>query len=217
MSATWTCICGKSFNDYGAVAGDVLRCPECRYVVGEAVPSRYDERAAMEAEAAERIVLASPEVAVQATDPLVTRATSLAIDETAEPDIRIKSIERPYVMWVLPSFVAIFFLALGIGFFSVGQQGPGQKDAALWQIHGPLTQACQAFRQKHGEFPETLDKLLERDQFGQIYLDKPDALIDPWGKHYQYDPKGPRNDGEKPDIWTVHADGTVIGNWPKQR
>lgn len=213
MSATWTCICGKSFNDYGAVAGDVLRCPECRYVVGEAVPTRYDETTAIAAEPVERVVLASPEVAVQAADPLAKAAVSVALDQPADVDIRVKSNQSQIGFWVtfaicivLPIFFTLFFAQMPLV--------SGQQDAAFAQINGPLTQACKAYHVRHGEFPETLDKLLERDQFGLIYLEMPDALIDPWGKRYQYDPKGPRNNGEKPDIWTVLANGTVIGNWP---
>ena len=38
---------------------------------------------------------------------------------------------------------------------------------------------------------------------------------DPWKKPYQYDPSGPRNNGRRPDIWTVAPDGLEIGNWPK--
>lgn len=215
MSATWTCICGYTFTDYGAVAGDVIHCPTCGYLVGEAMPTRYDEMTAIEAEPVERVVLASPEVAVQAADPLAKAAVSVALDQPADVDIRIKSNSSPFPLWL--KIVGCLLLPIVLVLYCVQTPGQvsGQRDAAFAQINGPLTQACTAYHVRHGEFPETLDKLLERDQFGQIYLEKPDALIDPWGKRYQFDPKGPRNNGEKPDIWTVHADGTVIGNWPK--
>ena len=57
--------------------------------------------------------------------------------------------------------------------------------------------------------------MLVKDARGGPYLDNPDALIDPWGNTYQYDPVGPRNNGVRPDTWTVNPrDGTLIGNWP---
>jgi hypothetical protein len=46
-------------------------------------------------------------------------------------------------------------------------------------------------------------------------LDDPTALIDPWGKSFQYDPSGPKNQGLAPDIWTEAPDGSVIANWSK--
>jgi hypothetical protein len=41
-------------------------------------------------------------------------------------------------------------------------------------------------------------------------------LLNPWGKEYEYDPKGSRNDGKRPDIWATAPDKTEIGNWPKK-
>src|SRR5262245_25938037 len=109
--------------------------------------------------------------------------------------------------------VAIIVALAGIGgFFIMGQLVGGQKDAAYAQVNGPLTQACQAYFIKNQQWPQSLEILLQKDAHNAIYLDKPDAIMDPWGKKYQYDPNGPQNQGLKPDIWTVHADGTMIGN-----
>jgi hypothetical protein len=47
-------------------------------------------------------------------------------------------------------------------------------------------------------------------------INSADALIDPWGRPYNYDPNGPRNNGNKPDIWAVAPDGALIGNWPNR-
>jgi hypothetical protein len=62
-----------------------------------------------------------------------------------------------------------------------------------------------------------LSDLLVKDQFGGPYLENADAIIDPWGQPYQYNPQGTNNNGTKPDIWTVapNGDGKQIGNWPK--
>jgi hypothetical protein len=47
--------------------------------------------------------------------------------------------------------------------------------------------------------------------------DKPalaaDVLLDPWKQPLQYDARGPKNKGKKPDIWTVTPDKRIIGNW----
>jgi hypothetical protein len=43
------------------------------------------------------------------------------------------------------------------------------------------------------------------------------TITDPWGKKFQYDPKGPKNQGKKPDIWTETPDKKIIGNWPEEK
>jgi Type II secretion system (T2SS), protein G len=70
-----------------------------------------------------------------------------------------------------------------------------------------------------GEFPKEIDALTKDTLAG---LKKPlleaNDLIDPWGRKYQYDPVGKRNDGRYPDIWSLgplyEDDKNVkIGNW----
>jgi hypothetical protein len=81
-----------------------------------------------------------------------------------------------------------------------------------------LSRACQKYKEKLGEFPDKLEALLERKGGHGPFVENRDWFLDPWQVPYQYDPKGPRNDGNRPDIWTVDpANGTLIGNWPKQR
>jgi hypothetical protein len=74
-----------------------------------------------------------------------------------------------------------------------------------------LETAVICYRLKFGKNPAKLDDLGNPPD-GSPYVD-PGALNDPWGQPYQYDPAGPRNQGEKPDIWTTGSDGKLIGNW----
>src|SRR5215831_7551625 len=100
--------------------------------------------------------------------------------------------------------VAIIVALAGIGgFFLLGQLGGAQEDIASAQVTGALTQACQAYKVKRFEYPATLQLLLQRDAIGGPYLESSDALLDPWGHPYQYDASGPKNNGMKPDIWTI--------------
>jgi len=114
--------------------------------------------------------------------------------------------------------VAIIVALAGIGgFFLLGQLQSGQKDAARTQAKGPLSNACQAYSIKHSQFPESLQMLTQKDENGILYLENEDALKDPWGKLFQYDKTGAKNNGTRPDIYTTAPDGEVIGNWPKGR
>lgn len=116
--------------------------------------------------------------------------------------------------------VAIIVALAGIGgFFLLGQLGEAKKDVASTQIRGPLTQAVQAYNLKHGQFPDTLEMLLDPSVRGGPYLESKDAIIDPWGKQYIYEKSGTKNKGLKPDIYSIPpgADGERdwIGNWSK--
>lgn len=111
--------------------------------------------------------------------------------------------------------VAIIVALAGIGgFFLIGALTGGQKDIAATQVKA-LTQACEMYEIKHNSRPPNLRQLLVKDELGGPYLKSADALRDPWGKEYQYDATGTKNNGLSPDIWTVANDQTIIGNWPK--
>jgi general secretion pathway protein G len=117
--------------------------------------------------------------------------------------------------------VAIIVALAGIGgFFLLGQLGDAQADLAQAQVSGALTSACQAYKIKHNEYPQNLQILLQKDALGGPYLESQDAIMDPWGHQYQYDPAGQKNNGMKPDIWTVVPNSNpqkMVGNWPKPR
>ncbi len=90
---------------------------------------------------------------------------------------------------------------------------PEEKiNAAKDQLNG-LTAATQTFKLKNGEYPKTLNELVESKP---PFLQGKNAIIDPWKQAYQYDPEGPKNDGARPDIWTITPDKELIGNWPKE-
>src|SRR5207248_1238131 len=78
-----------------------------------------------------------------------------------------------------------------------------------------LSKACQMYQLKFGEWPPSLDALLQPPDGSRPYLESPDAILDSWRQPYQYDASGGRNNGLKPDIWTVNkTNGQTIGNWP---
>jgi hypothetical protein len=133
------------------------------------------------------------------------------------------------VVWLIVGLIVIcsfFACCLGvagwIGWTVLHKETlQSQEDIAESQIRGSLTHACEAYRIKHGgEFPQILAQLTQRDALGGPYLESPDALTDPWGHPYQYDASGPKNNGTKPDIWTVVPNSNPqkkVGNWPKQK
>jgi hypothetical protein len=83
-------------------------------------------------------------------------------------------------------------------------------DSLLTQLSIVETAVLQ-FKVKNGDYPKELRILAD----GDPPLLEPSQLIDPWGKAYQYDRKGPNHNGSEPDVWTVKPDGKVVGNWTK--
>ena len=209
MSATWTCNCGTIFPESRA-DGDRIRCSECGFVVEDSVALQTG----VQVEPPPRTVLACPKVAVQTTAPSVK---CLPVTELAT-DVDIRSfVWDPCILLGSLLIVSIVsgFLIYGLCRLDVMDCGYSLSDAAAAQIRGPLTQACEAYRHKHGKYPDHLGVLLDPDEHGIVYIDRREGLIDPWRRPYQYDPKGPMNEGRRPDIWTVTPDGKVIGNWSK--
>jgi general secretion pathway protein G len=80
-----------------------------------------------------------------------------------------------------------------------------------------LTKACQSYKIKYQDYPASLQELVNPPEGGKPYLTSADALNDPWGKPYQYNPSGDNNRGLAPDIWTVNPDGEQIANWDTVR
>lgn len=110
--------------------------------------------------------------------------------------------------------VAIIVALAGLGgYFLLGQFGQSQKDIARAQVKGDLTKAVKSYWLKNNQqWPPSLDALLTKEGSGP-FLEDVQAIVDPWGKRYQYDPSGGRNGGMRPDIWTMAPDGEEIGNW----
>ncbi len=76
-----------------------------------------------------------------------------------------------------------------------------------------LADQCQQFMVKNDRYPESLNELLSPPDGGRPYVE-PDALNDPWGTPFQYNPAGPNNNGLKPDVYTINpTTGQTIGNW----
>jgi len=79
-----------------------------------------------------------------------------------------------------------------------------------------LSDAVDTYYVKFGEYPPSLDALLQPDSdTGKAILENAEALKTPWGKSvYAYDATGPHNRNGKPDIWAQAPNGRLIGNWP---
>ena len=76
-----------------------------------------------------------------------------------------------------------------------------------------LEQQATAYKIRYGDYPGSLDALTQPSPDGNAPPLEPEALVDPWGHQYQYDPSGGHSQGRKPDVWTTTQNGKQIGNW----
>jgi type II secretory pathway pseudopilin PulG len=109
--------------------------------------------------------------------------------------------------------VAIIVVLGGVGvFYFLPQLNKSKEDVAKQQARD-IAKACEMYATRNdGNLPTNLQALTVQSENGPAIL-PPDGIIDPWKKEFQYDPSGPNNGGNRPDVWTTSPSGKQIGNW----
>src|SRR4051812_9646930 len=99
--------------------------------------------------------------------------------------------------------VAIIVVLAGVGVVALMPQFEGAKEKLAKAKALDLTQAVQIYKVNNDDYPPSLDALAQQQPNGGPPLVQPDALRDPWGQPFGYNPQGPNNGGLKPDIWAT--------------
>lgn len=112
--------------------------------------------------------------------------------------------------------VAIILVLVGVGgYYFFGSLDKAKESTARTKAI-KLGEAAMQFKTNNGDVPESLEVLLIADpnNADKPYVANQQDLLDPWGKPYQYNPMGERNNGLFPDVWTTNPGQTrEIGNW----
>jgi hypothetical protein len=109
--------------------------------------------------------------------------------------------------------IAPLAVAAGFAAYSIDMYLQDAKAAkAALQVKA-LDVAVKAYTLRNSKVPEKLEDLL----MPKPLIENADLLTDPWGRKYQYDPKGPKHNGQQPDIWTVTPENKTIGNWTEKK
>ena len=92
-----------------------------------------------------------------------------------------------------------------------------KKDVAKTQVE-TLTNTLQTYMIKYGDYPPTLMSLTQMMADGSPAYLEMSAVIDPWGRPYEYSPQGAHHQQTgKPDVWSngprLNDPNGVIGNW----
>jgi general secretion pathway protein G len=114
------------------------------------------------------------------------------------------------LMEVLLVLVILVVLgSLAVGMFT-GTQKKALERSTQVQVD-EFGSACMRYYLDMNAFPTSLQDLRVNTSGSPNwagYMDK-DVTNDPWNNPYQYDPAGPRHNGEKPDIWSYGPDGAA--------
>jgi len=115
--------------------------------------------------------------------------------------------ETPGVMAVLSSLPAF-------------KQAREEKVQTTRKLLEGLDKLVQQYKLTLGDYPKSLDLLAVSPGSDVPPFVRPELLKDPWGRPFQYDVKGTKNKGGKPDIWSLgppDQKGALIGNWDAKK
>ena len=74
----------------------------------------------------------------------------------------------------------------------------------------PLDEAVTSFAMRNdGKYPDSLESLIEEDEYGNSYINSKIVPKDPWGNEYVYNPPGGGNN--EFELFTFGRDGVAGG------
>jgi general secretion pathway protein G len=121
---------------------------------------------------------------------------------------------RGFTLMEILVVVAIIVVLAGVGIvYLLPKVDEAREGVAKGQIKA-ISNACEMYKLSNGDWPVTIEALTEMQPNGAPPLLKADAIVDPWGNPYGYDPSGQNNGGMLPDISVQCPSGKILGNWP---
>jgi general secretion pathway protein G len=130
---------------------------------------------------------------------------------TLQKTLARSAARRAFTLMEMLIVVAIVVVLAGVGTFYLLPQLEKSKEDAAHLRAKEIEKALTAYFTDRGTYPGTLMELAKPSDGGKAYLPE-EALIDPWGNAFTFDPAGQHFDGNRPDVWTEHG-GVTIGNW----
>ncbi len=122
-----------------------------------------------------------------------------------------RNARRAFTLMEVLVVVAIIVVLASIGFVAFRYLGESKEQICKTRIK-VVEDAVSAYYLKNGGFPASLEELITPpDSNTPAYLE-PSAILDPWGKPFEYLP-GQRSTTGKPKIQTISETGKIISNW----
>ncbi len=106
------------------------------------------------------------------------------------------------VVIVIIGLLATLVASDVVGFLSGGKRTKAEADITS------IETAIKSYFLQNGQWPESLEVLIEKDENGHRFLDKPSVPKDPWKHEYVYEPPV---GGEDLNVISYGADGQPGG------
>jgi len=109
--------------------------------------------------------------------------------------------------------VAIIVMLAGVGGYYLLQRYEDSKvSKAKIDCEGLSTQV-ELYKTYNNQYPTNIEQLSQPQPNGGSAMVPLDKTKDPWGKAYKIDPNGPKNGGNKADVFTTTPKGVTVGNF----
>jgi general secretion pathway protein G len=139
--------------------------------------------------------------------PTESAPTSARFGEAEDVPRKKKFPACACLAFVIASICGVVLVLLVLPHVLMTFAGPGPK-ALIGVLK--IQAALESYAQGHdGKFPDSLDVLVETGSNGRELIDSRDALCDPWGRPYLYEPPSPEH--AEPRVFTYGRDGEPGG------
>lgn len=108
--------------------------------------------------------------------------------------------------------VVIIGILAGIGIPAITGKSEKAKIAQAQSNIITISSGLQMYEMNNGDYPSSLDGLLDSSKEGFPFLQKNKVPLDPWGKPYLYSSKGSHNTHGF-DLSCTSQKGIVVNNW----
>jgi len=108
--------------------------------------------------------------------------------------------------------VAIIVMLAGVGGYYLLAQYENAKVSRAKIDCEALSGQVEAYKLNNQNYPTSMEQLTQPSNGGPAMV-PPDKIRDPWGKVYRIDPNGPKNGGNKADVFTTTPKGVMVGNF----
>jgi general secretion pathway protein G len=119
------------------------------------------------------------------------------------------------LMEIIVVVTIIMILAGSSVFIFQGVLENSKESRALMDVKS-IEKAMEVYNLRNGNYPQSIEILVERQQDGSVALLDERVIADPWGQHYVIEPGNLHPRTGKPHVYSAGppGKGKILGNFP---
>jgi len=118
-----------------------------------------------------------------------------------------------FTLMEIIAVVTIIMILAGVGVLGFNSIIAQQRERRAKVDCETIQKAAEIYQNQWGRLPDNLEVLANRQQDGNPALLPPEAMLDPWGGRYVYEPGNVHPTIGYPRVYTTAPTGKVISNW----